>query len=89
MYYLYHIPGKKIGVTQNPSKRITKEQGYNEDEYEILLKTEDIDVVSDLELRLQESFGYRKDMKPYKKSHKTKNENKRNRSNHNIPLPIK
>ena len=72
MYYLYHIPGKKIGVTQNPSKRITKEQGYNEDEYEILLKTEDIDVVSDLELRLQESFGYRKDMKPYKKVIKPK-----------------
>ena len=24
MYYLYHIPGKKIGVTQNPEKRITK-----------------------------------------------------------------
>ena len=27
MYYLYHIPGKKIGVTQNPEKRITREQG--------------------------------------------------------------
>ena len=72
MYYLYHIPGKKIGVTQKPNKRITLEQGYKENEYEILMKTDDIDIVSELELRLQESFGYRKDMKPYKKVIKPK-----------------
>ena len=24
MYYLYHIPGKKIGVTRNLSKRVTR-----------------------------------------------------------------
>ena len=72
MYYLYHIPGKKIGVTQNPEKRITKEQGYKEDEYEVLVKTDDIDMVSDLELRLQQAFGYRKDMQPYKKVIKQK-----------------
>jgi NTP pyrophosphatase (non-canonical NTP hydrolase) len=72
MYYLYHIPGKKIGVTQNPEKRITKEQGYKEGEYEVLLKTDDINIVSDLELRLQESFGYRRDMQPYNKVIKRK-----------------
>ena len=35
MYYLYHIPGKKIGVTCNLNKRVTITQGYNPDEYEV------------------------------------------------------
>ena len=33
MYYLYHIPGKKIGVTRNLNKRVTLIQGYKEGEY--------------------------------------------------------
>ena len=28
MYYIYHIPGKKIGVTRNLNKRVTQQQGY-------------------------------------------------------------
>ena len=32
MYYLYHIPGKKIGVTCNLNNRVTLTQGYNPDE---------------------------------------------------------
>ena len=35
MYYLYHIPGKKIGVTCNLNRRVTITQGYNPDEYGI------------------------------------------------------
>ena len=31
-YYLYHIPGKKIGVTRNLKDRVTKQQGYKSDE---------------------------------------------------------
>ena len=30
MYYLYHIPGKKIGVTRNLNNRVTLIQGYKE-----------------------------------------------------------
>ena len=37
-YYLYHIPGKKIGVTCNLKHRVEEQQGYNFDEYEVLLK---------------------------------------------------
>ncbi len=27
-YYLYHIPGKKDGVTQNLEERVHKQRGY-------------------------------------------------------------
>ena len=38
-YYIYHIPGKKIGVTRDLNKRVTKQQGYEPHEYEILKET--------------------------------------------------
>ena len=67
MYYLYHIPGKKIGVTRNLNKRVTLMQGYKEGEYEVLEQSDDIDYISDREIELQKSYGYRVDMKTYKK----------------------
>ena len=30
-YFIYHIPGKKIGVTRNLDKRVTQQQGYAEE----------------------------------------------------------
>ena len=66
MYYLYHIPGKKIGVTCNLNKRVTLIQGYKEGEYEVLEQSEDIDYISDREIELQLSYGYKKDRKLYK-----------------------
>jgi|TARA_R100001460_G_scaffold81436_1_gene122340 NTP pyrophosphatase (non-canonical NTP hydrolase) len=66
MYYLYHIPGKKIGVTRNLNKRVTEQQGYDPDEYEVLFTSEDIDYISDKEIELQQSYGYKKDLKLYK-----------------------
>ena len=38
-YYLYHIPGKKIGVTRNLEERVHKQQGYHEGEYVILAES--------------------------------------------------
>jgi len=46
MYYLYHIPGKKIGVTRDLNNRVTKQQGYFPDEYEVLDHSTDIDYIS-------------------------------------------
>ena len=65
-YYLYHIPGKKIGVTCDLKNRVTVQQGYEPHEYEILESSEDIDHISSLELELQREYGYRVDMVPYK-----------------------
>ena len=72
MYYLYHIPGKKIGVTRNLIERVTNQQGYSPDEYEVLEQSQDIDYISSRELELQKSYGYRVDHKPYKKLFKMK-----------------
>lgn len=66
IYYLYHIPGRKIGVTSNPRLRVEKQQGYKSHQYEILLVTEDIDLVSEKEIELQKRYGYKVDRKLYK-----------------------
>jgi len=66
MYYLYHIPGKKIGVTRNLNHRVTLMQGYKENEYEVLEQSDDIDYISDREIELQKSYGYKVDIKLYK-----------------------
>jgi NTP pyrophosphatase (non-canonical NTP hydrolase) len=66
MYYLYHIPGKKIGVTRNLNHRVTLMQGYKETEYEVLEQSDDINYISDREIELQKSYGYKVDLKKYK-----------------------
>ena len=66
MYYIYHIPGKKIGVTRNLNKRVTLTQGYKPGEYEVLDQSDDIDYISDKEIELQQSYGYKIDNKLYK-----------------------
>ncbi len=65
-YYLYHIPGKKIGVTRNLIDRVIKQQGYKSDEFEVLDQSEDIDYISNREIELQQSYGYKVDRKKYK-----------------------
>ena len=66
MYYIYHIFGKKIGVTRNLNSRVTREQGYKENEYEVLETSDDIDYVSARELELQSIYGYKIDRQSYK-----------------------
>ena len=65
-YCIYHIPGKKIGVTNNIKYRVEEQQGYHEGEYEILEMADDIDYVSHRELELQKQYGYNVDEKLYK-----------------------
>jgi len=67
MYYIYHIPGKKIGVTCDLNNRVTVQQGYGPGEYEILESSSDVDYISDKERILQREYGYRVDMVPYRK----------------------
>ena len=66
-YYIYHIPGKKIGVTRDLKHRVEEQQGYGPDEYDIIMKSDSIDYVSDQELYLQKMYGYRVDDEPYNK----------------------
>jgi NTP pyrophosphatase (non-canonical NTP hydrolase) len=85
-YYLYHIPGKKIGVTRNLNSRVTQQQGYSPDEYEVLDQSTDIDYISSRELELQKSYGYRVDHKPYKQLFKMKINATEQTSTFPIPL---
>ena len=66
MYYLYHIPGEKIGVTKNLEERVERQQGCYPDEYEVIMSTENIDLISEKELQLQKHYGYKVDERLYK-----------------------
>ena len=74
-YYLYHIPGKKIGVTRDLKKRVEEQQGYGPGEYSILMKSDNISYISEQEIYLQEQFGYRVDDEPYNELKFNKNMN--------------
>ena len=89
IYYLYHIPGKKIGVTRDLNKRVTVTQGYKPDEYEVLDSSEDINYISDLEIELQKSYGYKVDRQKYNNltNHKS-NEMKLNVTEQTTTFPV-
>lgn len=77
-YYLYHIPGKKIGITKDLKKRVEEQQGYDEGEYDIILSTDDINIISEAEISLQKAYGYRVDETPYNELKFNKKENNMN-----------
>ena len=66
-YYIYHIPGKKIGMTCDLYNRVTEQQGYEPHEYEIVTTSEDISFASEMERQLQKEYGYKVDRVPYNK----------------------
>ena len=66
IYYLYHIPGQKIGVTRNLNRRLTVQQGYQPSEYEVLETSLDMDYISRREAELQLLYGYKIDRDTYK-----------------------
>ena len=66
-YYLYHIPGKKIGITRDLKKRVEDQQGYGPSEYEVIVQCDDINIISETEILMQKAFGYRVDDEPYNK----------------------
>tara|TARA_Y100001973_G_C5128448_1_gene296437 strand:+ start:287 stop:1063 length:777 start_codon:yes stop_codon:yes gene_type:complete len=65
-YKLYHIPGKKIGVTKSLVRRVEQQQGYAPHEYEIIDESDDIDYISNREIFYQKLYGYRVDETLYK-----------------------
>jgi NTP pyrophosphatase (non-canonical NTP hydrolase) len=74
-YYLYHIPGKKVGVTTNLEKRVHQQQGYYPGEYEIIETSEDIDFISAGEIIMQKCYGYKVDEVLYSELKFNKNMN--------------
>ena len=88
MYYLYHIPGKKIGVTRDLNSRVTQQQGYAAGEYEVLLTSDDISFISDKEIELQQSYGYRKDRTLYKNLFKSNMNINPTEQTSTFPVPV-
>ena len=72
-YYIYHIPGKKIGVTTNLKSRVEDQQGYEPGEYEILAIRTDISEAAKYEALYQRKYGYPEDIVPYDKLNCNKN----------------
>ena len=72
-YYIYHIPGKKIGVTTNLKSRVEDQQGYGPGEYEILARRYDISEAAKYEALYQRMYGYPVDIVPYDKLNCNKN----------------
>jgi hypothetical protein len=64
-YYIYEIPGVKIGCAWNVKRRV-KGQGYTN--YKILEHHNDIMEASKREIELQRKYGYKVDKIPYYKS---------------------
>ena len=88
MYNIYHIPGKKIGVTRNLNKRVTEQQGYAPDEYEVLFTSDDINLISNKEIELQQSYGYRKDRTLYKNLFKSNMRINPTEQTSTFPVPL-
>jgi len=72
-FYIYHIFGKKIGVTTNLNSRVEDQQGYEPGEYEVLGRYTDIGRASERELYYQRLYGYPVDIVPYDKLNCNKN----------------
>lgn len=64
-YYVYHIPGRKIGMTNNIEKRVIKEQGYHRGEFEILISTGSMKIASEFEKEYQKKYDYAVDRQTY------------------------
>jgi hypothetical protein len=62
MYYIYEVPGVKIGCSEEPNRRVAK-QGYTD--YKILEEHNCIYTASDRERELQKEKGYPVDKHPY------------------------
>ena len=73
IYYIYHIPGKKVGVTTNLKRRVEDQQGYGPGEYEILARRHDIVEAAKYEAMYQRQYGYPVDIVPYDKLNCNKN----------------
>jgi NTP pyrophosphatase (non-canonical NTP hydrolase) len=87
-YKLYHIPGKKIGVTLDPKHRVETQQGYGPGEYEILEESNDIDYISHREIELQKSHGYRVDETLYKQLNPNKDHMRINITEQTTTFPV-
>ena len=80
-FYIYHIPGKKVGVTTDLKRRVEDQQGYIAGEYEVLAIRHNIKEAAKYEALYQRLYGYPEDIVPYDKLNCNKNKSNNMRVN--------
>tara|TARA_R110000803_G_scaffold138405_1_gene205246 strand:+ start:347 stop:1198 length:852 start_codon:yes stop_codon:yes gene_type:complete len=66
MYFVYHIPKVKVGMTHDLGARVFDKQGYDPSDVQILYATRSMEEASELEIAYQKSLGYAVDRMSYK-----------------------
>ncbi len=66
MYYVYHVPGVKVGMTKDLGDRVFEQQGYDPHEVELLYVSRDMESASKKELEYQKALQYPVDRQSYK-----------------------
>ncbi len=66
MYYVYHVPGIKVGMTKDLGDRVFEQQGYDPHEIELLFVSRDMEAASEKELEYQRLFQLKEDRQSYK-----------------------
>jgi NTP pyrophosphatase (non-canonical NTP hydrolase) len=66
MYYVYHVPGVKVGMTKDLGDRVFEQQGYEPHEVELLYVSRDMESASQKELEYQKALQYPVDRQSYK-----------------------
>ena len=66
MYYVYHVPGIKVGMTKDLGDRVFEQQGYDPHEIELLFVSRDMEAASKKELEYQRLFELKEDRQSYK-----------------------
>jgi hypothetical protein len=72
MYYVYHVPGIKVGMTKDLGDRVFEQQGYDPHEVELLYVSRDMEAASKKELEYQQKLQYPIDRQSYKEKKKVK-----------------
>ena len=80
MYFVYHVPKVKVGMTSDLGKRVFEEQGYDPAEVQILYATRSMEEASELEVAYQKSLGYKVDQMTYSELMKGKKWNNQKKS---------
>ena len=80
MYFVYHVPKVKVGMTSDLGKRVFEEQGYDPAEVQILYATRSMEEASELEIAYQKSLGYKVDQMTYSELMKGKKWNNQKKS---------
>ena len=65
IYYIYEIPGVKVGCTKNLKKRMQRQEVWNSKQYKVLGAANNIQDAADMEREWQIKLGYKIDKNTY------------------------